>query len=47
MRTIQIECPCGRLLRVGQQAIGRKGPPTVPWCQKVGGPFRALNVCSH
>ncbi|MGO8897598.1 MAG: hypothetical protein ACLQU5_04525 [Isosphaeraceae bacterium] len=24
MRTIQIECPCGRLLRVGEQAMGKK-----------------------
>ena len=22
---------------------GRKGPPTVPWCQKVGGPFRSCD----
>jgi|PeaSoiMetatran61_FD_k123_181265_2 hypothetical protein len=22
---------------------GRKRPPTFPWCQTVGGPFRALS----
>src|SRR5271157_4039533 len=26
MRTIQVKCPCGRLLRVGEQAMGKKAP---------------------
>src|SRR5271157_5017564 len=36
---------------VGRRVLftnGRKGPPTVPWCQKVGGPFRStLSASGH